>query len=104
MAKLKAQNNEREPLSLNSKHQVSPLAAVLLTVKGASFEFLDEQQPANTLDEGLILARAKKNNLPKYVYRKRLGVLYFERRGEPSNKANVKIQMNLNFIWSTQTV
>ena len=32
------------------------------------------------------MARPRKNNLPKYVYRKRLGVLYFERRGEPSIK------------------
>lgn len=32
------------------------------------------------------MRKGKKENLPKHVYRKRLGVIYFERKGEPSVK------------------
>jgi len=32
------------------------------------------------------MRKGKKENLPKYVYRKRLGVLYFQRSGEPTLK------------------
>ena len=103
MAKLSA---EQRALNAIVKFEASgrPVSSVTINGKELRFEFLDEQQPANTLDrKEFNFGKAKKNNLPKYVS-KTSCVIYFERRGEPSIKLNVKIQMNQNFIWSTHCI
>ena len=44
------------------------------------------------------MPKTKKENLPKYVYRKRLGVLYYIRSGEPAHKFECQDANNPEFM------